>query len=90
MLRRKQSHKDLVTVCVVQGFTNIVFGLVDDYSTAQLREQSDLLGRELRLAEQDALVDHVRRFDEVLRAYRADPSIGTAGLVDVVMGRAPR
>jgi hypothetical protein len=31
----------------------------------------------------------VRRFDEVLRAYRADPSLGTEGLVDVVMGRAP-
>jgi hypothetical protein len=26
----------------------------------------------------------------VLRAYRADPSIGTAGMVDVVMGRVPR
>jgi hypothetical protein len=32
----------------------------------------------------------VRRFDEVLRAYRADPSIGTAGMVDVVMGRVQR
>lgn len=77
---------DLLT----RGFTNIVFTLVDDHSIAQLREQSDLLGRELRLAEQDALVDHVRRFDEVLRAYRADPSIGAAGMVDVVMGRAQR
>ncbi|HEX5080050.1 MAG TPA: SUMF1/EgtB/PvdO family nonheme iron enzyme [Geminicoccaceae bacterium] len=81
-----EERVDLLT----RGFTNIVFALVDDYSTAQLREQSDLLGRELRLAEQAALVDHVRRFDEVLRAYRADPSIGTAGLVDVVMGRAAR
>jgi hypothetical protein len=77
---------DLLT----RGFTNIVFTLVDDHSIAQLREQSDLLGRELRLAEQDALVDHVRRFDEVLRAYRADPSIGAAGMVDVVMGRTQR
>ena len=76
---------DLLT----RGFTNVVFTLVDDHSTAQLREQSDLLGRELRLADQAALVDHVRRFDEVLRAYRADPSIGTTGLVDVVMGHAP-
>jgi hypothetical protein len=75
---------DLLT----RGFTNIVFTLVDDHSVAQLREQSDLLGRELRLAEQDALVDHVRRFDEVLRAYRTDPSIGTEGMVDVVMGRS--
>ena len=74
---------DLLT----RGFTNIVFTLVDDHSIAQLREQSDLLGRELRLAEQSALVEHVRRFDEVLRAYRADPSIGTEGMVDVVMGR---
>jgi hypothetical protein len=75
---------DLLT----RGFTNIVFTLVDDHSVAQLREQSDLLGRELRLAEQDPLVDHVRRFDEVLRAYRTDPSIGTEGMVEVVMGRS--
>jgi hypothetical protein len=77
---------DLLT----RGFTNIVFTLVDDHSTADLREQSDLLTRELRLAGQEPLVEHVRRFDEVLRAYRADPSIGADGLVDVVMGRAPR
>jgi hypothetical protein len=77
---------DLLT----RGFTNIVFTLVDDHSTAELREQSDLLARELRLAGQEALVDHVRRFDEVLRAYRADPAIGADGLVDVVMGRASR
>jgi hypothetical protein len=77
---------DLLT----RGFTNIVFTLVDDHSVAELREQSDLLGRELRLADQEPLIDHVRRFDEVLHAYRSDPSIGTAGMVDVVMGRAPR
>ena len=77
---------DLLT----RGFTNIVFTLVDDHSVAQLREQSDLLSRELRLADQEALVDHVRRFDDVLRAYRADPAIGAAGMVDVVIGRTRR
>ena len=41
------------SICLTRGFTNIVFTLVDDHSTAQLREQSDLLGRELRLAEQE-------------------------------------